>query len=439
MSLSSTSSTPKLKVIAIPVKDVIVKNRGRQKFTRILELAESIQKYGLIHPIVVAPFTNNQGETKYELVAGERRLRGTILAGSATIPATFREETTPSVLAEIEFEENVCRVDISFEEEGILFEKIQRLKKAENPDWTQADTARMTGRSTGDVSSKIQIAKKFRERPDLKAQCADGKMPFSAALQKIAQIEEAEKVQRLSDQGQIQLSTELLHGDCLQLIKTLADESIDLLVTDPPYGLERLEKIRTTSSNRFTSHTLMSSEHNQNIDSIIELLTKLAPELHRVLKPGSHFYMFCGFQYIGKFIDALFPFLMFQPPVLVWDRGKPSAPGYGYNYLSRLEVIIYGHKPPREKRRLNQNMYNLFQCPDVPKPLRRYPTEKPEPLLQILIQNSSSPNAMVLDPFAGSGSTLTAAKNCGRRAIGFEINKEAFLRAQKRILGEDDG
>lgn len=430
--MASTTSTP---TFTLQLKDLIIpKDRGRKNFTRLMEMSESLKKYGLIHPIVVAPCDDKPG--KFVLVAGERRYRGAVIAGLSEVQASLREESA-DILAEIELEENVCRSDISFEEEGNILSKIVIHKKKTNEKWTVADTAEMTGRSVGDVSSKIKIARKFKERPDLKEKCAN--LPYTATIKKIEQIEESEKTQRLIDQGQITISTELRHGDCSVLIKNIETNSVDLLLTDPPYGIEKLEDLRTGGSDKLMGHQLMSASHNLDLPSILRLLSDLAPEFSRVLKEGAHFYMFCGYQYAGDFINALQPFLEFQPPMLHWDRGRPSSPGYGYNYLSRTECIIYGCRPPRG-RRLNESMYNVIECPDVPKNLRMYPTEKPVPLLTTLIKQSTSPNHLVLDPFAGSASTLVAARGVGRRAIGFEVEKESFLRAQTRLLesGEDD-
>ena len=425
------------KPFTVQLKDVVVPpDRARKSFTRIVEMADSIKKFGIIHPIVVAPDPKTPG--KFMLVAGERRYRGCVIAGLSEVLATLRDDSA-EILAEIELEENVCRADISFEEEGINLAKIMAAKKKTDPKWTMQQTADLTGRSVGDVSSKIKIAKKFKERPELRAQCGDGKMPYTATLKKIEQIEETEKVQRLVDQGQIVISTELRLGSCLDLIRDIDTDSIDLLLTDPPYGVERIEDIREGGSSRLIGHQLMSDTHNLTIDEACALLKELAPQFKRVMKDGSHFYCFCAFQYIGRFIDALTPHLEFQPPVIIWDRGKPSSPGYGYNYLSRCEVIIYGHKMPRG-RRLTESMYNIIECSDVPKSTRIYPTEKPLPLLQTLIKQSTSPNGLVLDPFAGSASTLMAAKASGRRAIGFEIDEGAYLRAQQRLAEtpEDD-
>lgn len=426
---------PLPKTFTVPLKNIVIPpDRGRKSFTRVMELAESISKYGVIHPIVVAKSPTYPD--KYILVAGERRYRAMILAGVSQCMISLREESG-AILAEIEREENVCRCDISYEEEGNILSKIQDEKKKENPSWGLVETAQMTGRSLGDVSTKIALAKKFKKRPDFKEACAG--MPYIVALKKVKQLEEIEKVQRLSDQGKIQLTTDLMHGDCRDLIATLDDGSVDLMITDPPYGLERLEALRKPGSAKMTGHQLMSDKHNMTIIEVCDLLQTLAPELARVLKEGSHFYMFCGFQYIGRFIDALSPHLEFQPPLLIWDRGKPSSPGYGYNYLSRAEAIIYGHRSPRGKR-LNEQKYNILECPDVPRGARIYPTEKPVPLLQTLIAQSSILNDLVLDPFAGSGSLLEAARASGRRAVGFEVDKGAYLRAQQRLTNEgDDG
>lgn len=420
-------STPKL--FTLQLKDLLIPpDRCRKEFTRIAEMAESIQKLGIIHPIVVAPHPDKEG--KFILVAGERRYRGAVMAGCSEVPATLREEAT-DVLAEIELEENTCRANITFEEEGDQLSKIQELKKQKNQNWGIKDTAQMTNRSVGDVAGKIKISRKFKERPDLKEACKN--LPYTAALKKIDQIEEAEKVKRLSSSGELDLSPDLYLGNCLQLIKTIADESVDMVLTDPPYGIEKLEQIRKPKgSTKMINHQLMSDTHNMTLDSVCEMLSALAPELSRVLKPGSHWYMFCGFQMSGRFIQCLEPFLEFQAPVLIWDRGRPTTGAYGYNYMSRCECILYGYKPPRS-RRLNEDMYQLIECPDVPKTLRMYPTEKPVPLLKTFIKQSSSHAGVVLDPFAGSGSTLEAAKTLGRRGIGFEINEESYLRAQKRL------
>ena len=429
----TTYKLPDPKVFMVKLADLIIgKERGRKLFTGLQELALSIHKHGLIHPIVVAPVSDQPG--KYHLIAGERRYRSSVLAGFAEIPATLRENVSESKMVEMELEENLHRSDLEWEEECALLARIQELKKKEDPTWGVQQTANLTNRSVGDVSTKVNLHKKLKERPDIAKRLKD--VPYTAAAKIINQIEETEKIERLAAQGQIVLSTDIKHGDCRQLIGQLPPNSIDLLLTDPPYGIESLEVTRTqkqTGAVR-SGRALMSETHNLDIATVAEMLRELSREFHRVLKPGAHFYMFCDFQHLGTFIEALKP-LEFCPPILIWDRGKGTTPAYGYNYMSRTEAIIFGVKPPKS-RRLNEPMFNVIECPEVPRNLRIFPTEKPLPLLQTLINNSTSPGHVVFDQFCGSGSTLEAARNTGRSGVGFEINQHSFMLAQKRLLGE---
>ncbi len=235
------------------------------------------------------------------------------------------------------------------------------------------------------------------------------------------------------ERKEITITSDLLHGDCVDLIKALPTASVDLLLTDPPYGLEGLEDMREGSGACMSGHVTMSEFHNMKIDDVIPMLSKLGPELARVLKPGAHMYIFCAAQYIGDFINALKP-MEFCPPCLYWLRDRNTTIGMGYRYMSKIETIIYGHNPPANTRRLTKNMLNVLEYPGVPNSLRTYATEKPLGLLKTLIQQSTSTGDVVLDPFAGSASTLRAAKMLGRRSIGFEKNEDSWKIGQQNLM-----
>lgn len=420
----------------ILLKDIVVREgRGRKSFTGLQEMADSLKEHGLIHPIVVVPTDNG----KYYLVVGERRYRGACLAKWTEIEATMKNDLSEQQQKEVELEENLRRHDLDWQEQGELLAQIDELKRSVKPEWTQKETAESLGHDPGGVSRKIEMAKKLRERPDLKAYLKERGLPFSASVREIKLIEKKEKLERLVKGGHITLVNEFKNGDCRALIKELADDSVDCIMTDPPYGVEKVTALIDGSDqySRMIAYRTMKPEHNLDLDKVLSLLKELAPELARVLKPSCHFYMFCAVQYTGLFIEALFPHLDFQPPMLVWDRGKPTTPGFGYNYINRVETIIYGFKPPRD-RRLNSSKYNVLVHPEVPKSMRIYPTEKPVSLLREMIEQSTNVGELVLDPFAGSGSTLLATTASGRRGIGFEIDKEIFMKAQERLLHGSD-
>ena len=322
--------------------------------------------------------------------------------------------------------------DVNWAEQAETIRQINELKQTQES-WSQTDTAKFVQQSEGHVSLQINVAKKLRDNPELKKKVRN--LPIRAAMKVIEREEQVERVTRLQEQGRMVITTDLLWGDCREMIKGLEDNSIDMLCTDPPYGIDEVTKLQDGGSYKMTGHQMMSATHNLSIEEMLELFKELAPELERVMKPGAHFYVFCAMQHAGVFIRSLSP-LVFQPPMLIWDRGKPTIPGYGYNYLNRTETIIYGHNPPRE-RRLAKNVYNILSHPEVPSGMRMYPTEKPQSLLKQLMEQSTIPGDLVLDPFAGSASCLKAARDIGRRGIGFEIDEDAWKRAQLSLTEEE--
>lgn len=419
----------------VKIKDIVVlPDRGRKAFNKIEEMAESIKQHGLINPIMCTESPDKPG--KYVLVAGERRYRGAILAGLTEVPITIRPPETMSKLEQVmvELEENICRQDLTWQEQCELHRQIDEARKSHDVTWTQQKTAELVQLSPQQVGTQIALAKRLKDEPELKKIIKD--LPMSAAIKVINRKDEADKAQRLMKQGVIKITTDLRLGDCRELIKTLPSASVDMLLTDPPYGLEQLEAIREGGSSKMSGHQMMSDIHNMEINDVLEMLRTLAPEIVRVCKPGAHCYVFAAFQYIGDFIKALTP-LEFQPPVLIWHRAKPTTPGLGYNYLNTTEAIIMFHNPPRSKR-LAKNMYNILEHPEVPASLRVYPTEKPGSLLKDLINQSTITGDTVLDLFAGSASTMKAARFLGRRSIGFEKNPESWQRAQLALSGETE-
>lgn len=415
--------------LKIPIGHIrILPGRARKDFGRIPELAERIKTVGLMNPLYVTD-DKEKGEGRYLLVAGERRYRACMMAGLAEVPVSFHAGLSELEQKVLELEENVGRKDFDWQEEAELHRQIHDLKKQITPGWRVQDTADLAGKSLGHINQAINIAEKLHNNPELKTLIRN--LDVASAHKVIKQHEDVQKVNRLQEQGKLSLTSDLLFGNCLNLIRKLPDKSVDLLLTDPPYGLEALEDLREGAGSVMPGMTLMSEHHNSNLPDILKLLTALAPELTRVLKPGAHCYVFCAYQYAGDFIKALHP-LEFQPPMLHWDRQKNMSPGFGYNYLSRTECIIMLHNPPRSKR-LAENMYCVIEEPQVPKGLRVYPTEKPVMLLKKLICQSTITGDLVLDLFAGSASTLKAARLCGRRGIGFEINEDSYKLAQMHL------
>ncbi|WP_041366998.1 DNA-methyltransferase [Methylophaga frappieri] len=214
-------------------------------------------------------------------------------------------------------------------------------------------------------------------------------------------------------------------ADALDFLGALADESVDLFITDPPY--ESLEKHRAIG----TTTRLKNSKASSNAWFTIfpnSSFEQLFIEIYRVLKKNSHFYLFCDQEtaFIVKPIAEKVGFKFWKP--LIWDKKKI---GMGYHYRARYEFILFFEKG---KRKLKN-----FSIPDileVPRVYRGYPTEKPVELAEILIGQSSDEGELIVDPFMGAGSFGVAAIRNHRRFLGVDIAEEAVSVAKERLYNE---
>lgn len=202
----------------------------------------------------------------------------------------------------------------------------------------------------------------------------------------------------------------------------MPDNSVDLIVTDPPY--ESLEKHRKKGTTTRLKHSKASSNDWFNIFPN-DLFPVLFEEMYRVLKPDSHLYFFCDSEtmFITKPIAEKAGFKFWKP--LVWDK---VAIGMGYHYRARYEFILFFEKGKRKLKNLS--------IPDIlehKRIFRGYPTEKPVELSEILISQSTEKGGVVLDPFMGSGSVGLAAIKQGRKFLGCDICKEAVDITDSRI------
>jgi site-specific DNA-methyltransferase (adenine-specific) len=220
-------------------------------------------------------------------------------------------------------------------------------------------------------------------------------------------------------------SFDLSRADAVEWLRALPAGSIDLVVTDPPY--ESLEKHRAIGTTTRLKHSKASSNDWFKIFPNARF-PELFAEIHRILKKNSHFYLFCDAEtmFVAKPIAEDVGFKFWKP--LIWDKRKI---GMGYHYRARYECILFFEKG---KRRLaNLGVPDVIEVARV---YNGYPTEKPVAVAQILIQQSSGPGDLVVDPFMGSGSFGVAALRSGRRFVGADISEQARSVAMERLLAE---
>ena len=212
---------------------------------------------------------------------------------------------------------------------------------------------------------------------------------------------------------------EIIEGDSRNILKTLNKKSYDLLLSDPPYGMD-------FKSGWNTKDKIQNDKIEDTVVLFEEVLKKCVP----LLKDDAHFYLFGNINYLPQIKRIIEKYLTLKN-ILIWDRqiiGMGDLKSYGNSY----DIVYFGYN--KKWKDLNgtrdRDILN-FQRVDPAKNI--HPTEKPLDMLEYLIKKSSNENDKILEPFAGGGSTLVAAKNTNRKATGIEIENKYVELIKQRL------
>lgn len=225
----------------------------------------------------------------------------------------------------------------------------------------------------------------------------------------------------------------LYNLNCYDFIKTMKSNSIDLILTDPPYNISKY----STGNIHFNYR----KEINNNIatwDKVPLKIEFLSHEFKRILKPTGNLFIFTSYNQIGQWHEILDPlFTSFQ--FMVWHKTNPPPKIFRAGFLNSCELIICAWNKGHTWNFSTQNeMHNFIESPICSAPERLkdpfHPTQKPIAILKKIISIASNPNDLVFDPFMGVGSTCVASLELQRRFVGCEIDKSYFGASQKRII-----
>src|SRR3990167_2251014 len=217
-------------------------------------------------------------------------------------------------------------------------------------------------------------------------------------------------------------------GDCLEILPQFPDKSFDLVLTDPPYG------VNYEGGHFHSGDVKIVRKREKLVNDQENIYSYLFKEIYRLLGDGSGgAYVF----YADSFSEYVFPPLPFEKyQMLIWGKSNARYAAMMARYKHNFEPFIWLQKPPSKWRGkstetslwwMKANATNFF-----------HPTQKPLDVIKRMIINSSDENNIILDPFLGSGTTAVAAKQLNRRFIGIEISKKycdiAIRRLQNTIV-----
>jgi site-specific DNA-methyltransferase (adenine-specific) len=202
----------------------------------------------------------------------------------------------------------------------------------------------------------------------------------------------------------------IIQGDCIDIMRGMASASIDLVVTDPPY----LTNYRPRDGRK------VASDRNGN------WLLPSFSEIHRLLKPNTLCVSFYGWPHAELFMGAWKEIGFAPVSHLVCIKEYASRTGYTCSHHETMYLLAKG-RPPRPVNPPKDVLEWRYTGNVL------HTTQKPVEVMQTLIESFSKPGDIVLDPFAGSGSTGVAARNCGRHFILIEKAVRCFKVAADRL------
>lgn len=207
--------------------------------------------------------------------------------------------------------------------------------------------------------------------------------------------------------------------DCVEGAKQyIANDSVNLMICDPPYNLGYGG---TTSKITKRARFGLIANDNLNDKEYMSFSLKWLKEAYRILKPGSHLYVFIDWR-MFSLVSIWIKRVGFNiKNVIVWDKTYFSMGNY---YRYQYELIIFAWKGKQANRLImkKRNVSDIWPIKKVPAARMKHPTQKPEELMEKIIYHSSIEGDLIVDFFAGSGVVGKVAEQMNRNYIGFEID-----------------
>ncbi len=214
-------------------------------------------------------------------------------------------------------------------------------------------------------------------------------------------------------------------GNAIDLFQSIDDETIDCIITDPPYETISGGAQENQYVNRPTG---ILAKNDGKIFAHNDIsINKWITECYRVLKPSTHIYIMTNLLNLETYMAEIRKAGFDIHNLLIWEKNNATPNRW---YMKNCEYIIFARKGAAKP--INDcGCKTVLQVKNVVN--RIHPTEKPIELLEIFIKNSSNPGDTILDPFGGSMSTALAAIKTGRNAISFEIDEEYYILGKARL------
>lgn len=236
----------------------------------------------------------------------------------------------------------------------------------------------------------------------------------------------------------------LYNQDCLRALRNIESNSVDLIITDPPYNIGNFMKKRKTNLNRMRDNFFVGAEwDNLEYDEWINQMESFFSEIARVSKEGMALILFMSIIRVESILKIAEKNKFYYKTTGIWHKFNPMPRNMNLHFVNSTEAWIYFvYKKKTSKFNNNGKVIHDFIETSLvstkEKKWGKHPTQKPEKLIEFFVTILSDENDTVLDPFMGSGTTGIVSVKNNRNFIGIEINEEYYKISQKRIMEEEN-
>jgi len=434
--------------------DRTTRQREELNMDHVRSLADSFQRITQLTPVLYKP--------SGEIIAGEHRWEAAKLLGWTHLKAELDESDDDDLHQAMELEENVKRIDMTWQEKAKAILKYHRQRTKAEPGWNQGKTAEALGIDEGTVSASIQAAQEIENGNEKIASAPKLSTAHNTLARAASRAAESEVVRALSaernqpkpaqpnpdnksDGGSsqgivapassaivpVEEPNRILNTNFLEWAPTYTGPKFNFLHADFPYGVNIDKSDQAGGDQR--------GAYKDTPETYWTLLECLADNWDRLMLPSAHIMFWFSMDFYTEtqeFFAARIPQLEMDVFPLYWLKsdGKGILPDPARGPRRIVETCLFGRSGDRK---VVQAVANGYACP-TNKNEAIHLSEKPEPMLRHFFKMLVDENTAMLDPTCGGGSALRAADSLGAAYIqGLELNPEyaeaanvAFKRAR---------
>jgi ParB/RepB/Spo0J family partition protein len=402
----------------IPIDSIIVPpDRQRQIYKDIPRLAASIKDDGLIEPLLL--------DRNNVLICGGRRYFACKMAGYTPVSVQYTDEVDPRRIRRIELMENLDRMDLEWQEEFLGVDEIFQLFREDDPEFSQADLAKFLRRDPSYITKIFVAVEEWKAGNPLVVNAKKKTTALGNAARAKARRVEVERYEDLVAKGFIPKrdSDPVLNLDFNEWVRTCEGQKFNFIHCDFPYGIE---------SDSFNQGGAKAHGGYEDTDKVYWTLCKtLRDNLDRLCLPDCHFMFWFSMHNYQSTLEFFKGHIDFDPFPLVWHKTDNAGilPDWNRGPRRVYETAFFGTRGDRKIVRAGSNARGEPAVRDDD-----HMSIKPEPMLKYFFEMIVDTSTRMLDPTAGSGSSLRAAMSLDARyVLGLEKDKTFCEDANREI------